>query len=51
MPTELSVKEVDKVMTWEFSETIAAMILEPIITGGGILHSSRKLFKRNRRGL
>ncbi|MEK4253665.1 aspartate aminotransferase family protein [Ureibacillus sp. FSL K6-2830] len=37
-PLEIpSVKEVDKVMTWEFSETIAAMILEPIITGGGIL--------------
>ena len=32
-----SVKEVDKVMTWEFSDTIAAMILEPIITGGGAL--------------
>jgi taurine-pyruvate aminotransferase len=24
-------------MTWELSETIAAMIMEPIITGGGIL--------------
>jgi adenosylmethionine-8-amino-7-oxononanoate aminotransferase len=24
-------------MTWELSETIAAMILEPIITGGGVL--------------
>ena len=32
-----SVKDVDNVMTWEFSETIAAMILEPIITGGGVL--------------
>ena len=32
-----TVKEVDKLMTWEFSETIAAMILEPIITGGGAL--------------
>jgi taurine-pyruvate aminotransferase len=31
------VKEVDQVMTWELSETIAAMIMEPIITGGGIL--------------
>ncbi|MBD8067983.1 aspartate aminotransferase family protein [Bacillus sp. PS06] len=37
-PHELqSVKEVDRVMTWELSETIAAMIMEPIITGGGIL--------------
>ena len=24
-------------MTWEHSETIAAMILEPIITGGGVI--------------
>ncbi|WP_335870867.1 aspartate aminotransferase family protein [Bacillus sp. 2205SS5-2] len=37
-PHELSsVQEIDKTMTWELSETIAAMILEPIITGGGIL--------------
>jgi len=37
-PLEIpSVQEVDKLMTWEFSETIAAMILEPIITGGGVL--------------
>ncbi|PLT29483.1 aspartate aminotransferase family protein [Peribacillus deserti] len=32
-----SVKEVDRLMTWEHSETIAAMIMEPIITGGGVL--------------
>ena len=37
-PTELnSVKEIDRVMTWELSETIAGVIMEPIITGGGIL--------------
>lgn len=37
-PADLSsVKEVDRVMTWENSETIAAMIMEPIITGGGVL--------------
>lgn len=37
-PMELSsVKEIDRTMTWELSETIAAMIMEPIITGGGIL--------------
>ncbi|MDE3838698.1 aspartate aminotransferase family protein [Bacillus methanolicus] len=37
-PSQLSsVKEIDRVMTWELSETIAAMIMEPIITGGGIL--------------
>ncbi|WP_031410093.1 aspartate aminotransferase family protein [Geobacillus vulcani] len=32
-----AVKAVDDVMTWELSETIAAMIMEPIITGGGVL--------------
>ncbi len=32
-----SVKSVDYMMTWEHSETIAALIIEPIITGGGIL--------------
>jgi len=37
-PTELnSVIEIDRVMTWELSETIAAVIMEPIITGGGVL--------------
>ncbi|WP_050615054.1 aspartate aminotransferase family protein [Bacillus testis] len=37
-PGELkSVQEIDRVMTWELSETVAAMIMEPIITGGGIL--------------
>ncbi|UCZ51421.1 aspartate aminotransferase family protein [Bacillus shivajii] len=32
-----SVKDVDRVMTWELSETIAGLIMEPIITGGGVL--------------
>ncbi|EZP78237.1 aminotransferase [Parageobacillus genomosp. 1] len=32
-----SVKVIDDVMTWELSETIAAVIMEPIITGGGVL--------------
>ncbi|HZG59190.1 MAG TPA: aspartate aminotransferase family protein [Anoxybacillus sp.] len=32
-----SVKAIDDVMTWELSETIAAVIMEPIITGGGVL--------------
>ncbi|MDP4170634.1 MAG: aspartate aminotransferase family protein [Bacillota bacterium] len=37
-PHELeSVKAIDSAMTWELSETIAAMIMEPIITGGGVL--------------
>lgn len=32
-----SVQAVDQTMTWEYSGTIAAMILEPIITGGGVI--------------
>ncbi|MER1985104.1 MAG: aspartate aminotransferase family protein [Solibacillus sp.] len=32
-----SVKAIDETMTWEHSDTIAAMILEPIITGGGVI--------------
>lgn len=37
-PSELhAVKEMDRVMTWELSETIAAVIMEPIITGGGVI--------------
>lgn len=37
-PAELkSVQAVDQAMTWELSETVAAVIMEPIITGGGIL--------------
>ncbi|WP_226657944.1 aspartate aminotransferase family protein [Pseudalkalibacillus hwajinpoensis] len=32
-----SVKAVDDLMTWELSQTVAAMIMEPIITGGGII--------------
>jgi taurine-pyruvate aminotransferase len=31
------VKDIDRAMTWELSETIAAMIMEPIITGGGVI--------------
>lgn len=37
-PSELSsVKAIDEVMTWEYSDTVAAMIVEPIITGGGVI--------------
>ena len=32
-----SVQEMDRVMTWELGETIAGVIMEPIITGGGVL--------------
>ncbi|BCB03472.1 aspartate aminotransferase family protein [Bacillus sp. KH172YL63] len=37
-PGELpGVKAIDQAMTWELSETVAALIMEPIITGGGVL--------------
>ncbi|WP_257351042.1 aspartate aminotransferase family protein [Pseudalkalibacillus decolorationis] len=32
-----SADEIDRVMTWELDETIAGVIMEPIITGGGVL--------------
>lgn len=35
--TLASAEEIDRVMTWELSQTIAGVIMEPIITGGGIL--------------
>ncbi|WP_163102350.1 aspartate aminotransferase family protein [Peribacillus alkalitolerans] len=45
-PHELkSVQEIDRVMTWELSETIAAMIMEPIITGGGVLVPNEQYMK------
>ncbi|KMJ56021.1 aminotransferase [Bacillus sp. LL01] len=38
VPAELaSVQDIDQAMTWELSETVAAVIMEPIITGGGVL--------------
>ena len=30
-------EEIDRMMKWELSNTIAAVIMEPIITGGGVL--------------
>ncbi|WP_027953579.1 aspartate aminotransferase family protein [Halobacillus kuroshimensis] len=30
-------EDIDKVMTWEYNETIAGVIMEPIITGGGVI--------------
>ncbi|MBY0096683.1 aspartate aminotransferase family protein [Mesobacillus maritimus] len=45
-PEELqSVKDIDNVMTWELSETMAGVIMEPIITGGGILIPPEKYMK------
>lgn len=32
-----SAREIERVMTWELDETIAAVIMEPMITGGGVL--------------
>lgn len=37
-PTTLpSVTAIDQTITWEMPETIAAVIMEPIITGGGVI--------------
>ncbi|MDG5788592.1 aspartate aminotransferase family protein [Evansella sp. AB-P1] len=37
-PRELeSVQVIDQMMTWELKDTIAAVIMEPIITGGGVI--------------
>lgn len=39
-PSECSLEcaaHIDEVMRWEFDETVAAVILEPVITGGGVL--------------
>lgn len=30
-------EEIDRVMTWELSETVAGVIMEPFITGGGVI--------------
>ncbi len=35
--TLASADEIDRIMTWELSQTVAGVIMEPIITGGGIL--------------
>ncbi|MDQ0244341.1 adenosylmethionine-8-amino-7-oxononanoate aminotransferase [Bacillus fengqiuensis] len=32
-----SVQAIDRAMTWELGDTIAGVIMEPIITGGGVL--------------
>ena len=45
-PTSLpSVKNLDQTMTWEMSETIAAFIMEPIITGGGVIVPNESYLK------
>lgn len=30
-------EEIDQIITWEMKETVAAVIIEPIITGGGVI--------------
>ncbi|WP_371017295.1 aspartate aminotransferase family protein [Pseudalkalibacillus sp. JSM 102089] len=40
-----AVKAVDDIMTWELSQTVAAMIMEPIITGGGIIMPQQEYMK------
>ncbi|SES79036.1 Adenosylmethionine-8-amino-7-oxononanoate aminotransferase [Salinibacillus kushneri] len=39
-------EEIDQIMTWELSETIGAVIMEPIITGGGVIMPPRDYMKR-----
>ncbi|RJS61887.1 aspartate aminotransferase family protein [Bacillus sp. PK3_68] len=41
-----SAEEVDRVMTWELGQTVAAMIMEPIITGGGCLIPPQNYMKK-----
>lgn len=40
--------EIDRTMTWELDKTIAAVIMEPIITGGGILVPHEDYMKKVR---
>ncbi|WLP60601.1 aspartate aminotransferase family protein [Bacillus pumilus] len=41
-----SAAAIDQAMTWELSETIAGVIMEPIITGGGILMPPKGYLKK-----
>ncbi|WP_431801383.1 aspartate aminotransferase family protein [Halobacillus andaensis] len=41
-----SAEAINQVMTWELSETIAGVIMEPIITGGGVLMPPDNYMKR-----
>lgn len=40
--------EIDRTISWEISETVAGVIMEPIITGGGILVPHDNYMKRVR---
>ncbi|MCF6409533.1 aspartate aminotransferase family protein [Pseudalkalibacillus salsuginis] len=46
--TLASAEAIDQVMKWELSETIAGVIMEPIITGGGVLIPPENYMKRVR---
>lgn len=39
-------EEIDRVITWELDKTIAGVIMEPIITGGGILVPHENYLKK-----
>ncbi|SES75790.1 Adenosylmethionine-8-amino-7-oxononanoate aminotransferase [Salinibacillus kushneri] len=41
-------EEIDKTITWEIPETVAGVIMEPIITGGGVLIPHDQYMKRVR---
>ncbi|WP_217639610.1 aspartate aminotransferase family protein [Alteribacillus bidgolensis] len=41
-----SAEAIDQVMKWELNETIAGVIMEPIITGGGVLMPPDNYLKR-----
>src|ERR687890_2549894 len=38
-------REIERAMTWELPETVAGIIMEPIITGGGIILSHNDLIR------
>ena len=40
--------EIDRVMTWELSETVAGVIMEPFITGGGVIIPHESYLQRVR---
>lgn len=42
-------EEIDRVMKWELSSTIAGVIMEPIITGGGVLIPDENYMKQVKR--
>ncbi|HET7578969.1 MAG TPA: aspartate aminotransferase family protein [Bacillales bacterium] len=41
-------EEIDRVITWELDETVAGVIMEPIITGGGVIFPPENYLKEVR---